>query len=99
MVERQGGGNAAGVIRVTPAANYPANVTVHCEEQLFGLLCALTRLDIGAIPSLRRVIAGALSLDYAPLIDNLGVPLPESALSMLQGFQQSAHSAEPQSQA
>ena len=29
MVERQGGGNAAGVIRVTPAANYPANVTVH----------------------------------------------------------------------
>ncbi len=27
MVERQGGGNAAGAIRVTPAANYPANAT------------------------------------------------------------------------
>ena len=27
MVKRQGGGNAAGVIRVTPAANYPATYT------------------------------------------------------------------------
>ena len=27
MAKRQGIGNAAGVIRVTPAANYPANAT------------------------------------------------------------------------
>ena len=36
MVERQGGGNAAGVIRMTPAANYPANLT----EPIAGLVAS-----------------------------------------------------------
>ena len=64
-------------------------------EQLIGLLCALTRLDIGDIPSLRRVIAEALGLDYAPLMDDLAAPLPESALPGLQDCQDRAHSAVP----
>ena len=64
-------------------------------EQLIGLLCALTRLDIGAIPSLRRVIAEALGLDYAPLIDDLAAPLPESVIPVLQDCQDRAHSAAP----
>ena len=41
-------------------------------EQLIGLLCALTRLDISGIPSLRRSVAEALGLDYAVLTDDLG---------------------------
>ena len=49
-------------------------------EQLIGLLCALTRLDISGIPSLRRSVAEALGLDYAVLTDDLGeapdVPSP-----------------------
>ena len=49
-------------------------------EQLVGLLCALTRLDISGIPSLRRSVAEALGLDYANLTDDLGeaptVPSP-----------------------
>jgi len=42
------------------------------EEQLVGLLCALTRLDISGIPSLRRAIAEALGLDYVELLDDPG---------------------------
>ena len=42
------------------------------KEQLVGLLCALTRLDIGGIPSLRRALAEALGLDYAGLLDDPG---------------------------
>ena len=42
------------------------------EEQLVGLLSALTRLDISGIPSLRRAIAEALGLDYAGLLDDPG---------------------------
>ncbi len=42
------------------------------EEQLVGLLSALTRLDISGIPSLRRSIAEALGLDYAALLDDPG---------------------------
>jgi len=38
-------------------------------DQLVGLLCALTRLDISGIPSLRRSLAEALGLDYAQLLD------------------------------
>ena len=50
-------------------------------EQLIGLLCALTRLDIGDVPSLRRSVAEALGFDYARLTDDLGAapvvpPLP-----------------------
>ena len=41
-------------------------------EQLVGLLCALTRLDISGVPSLRRSVAEALGLDYAVLTDDLG---------------------------
>ena len=42
------------------------------EEQLVGLLSALTRLDISGIPSLRRAFAEALDLDYAKLLDDPG---------------------------
>ena len=43
-------------------------------EQLVGLLCALTRLDISGIPSLRRSVAEALGFDYAILTNDLGEP-------------------------
>ena len=47
-------------------------------EQLVGLLCALTRLEISGIPSLRRSVAEALGIDYATLTDDLGgVPSSE----------------------
>ena len=50
-------------------------------EQLIGLLCALTRLDISGIPSLRRSVAEALGLDYTKLTDDLGeapaAPVPQ----------------------
>ena len=39
------------------------------DEQLIGLLCALTRLDISGIPSLRKSIAEALGPDYGSIID------------------------------
>ncbi len=42
------------------------------EEQLVGLLAALTRLDISGIPSLRRSVAEALGLDYNGLLDDPG---------------------------
>ena len=42
------------------------------EEQLVGLLSALTRLDISGIPSLRRAMAEALGLDYFKLMDDPG---------------------------
>ena len=49
-------------------------------EQLVGLLCALTRLDNGVVPSLRRSIAEALGLDYQELNDRLG-SAPDGPLS------------------
>ena len=42
------------------------------DEQLVGLLCALTRLDISGVPSLRRAVSEALGLDYTLLTDDLG---------------------------
>ncbi len=49
-------------------------------EQLIGLLCALTRLDISGVPSLRRSVSEALGFDYARLTEDLGeaptVPSP-----------------------
>ncbi len=48
-------------------------------EQLVGLLCALTRLDISGIPSLRRSVAEALGIDYAMLTDDLG-EVPEGEI-------------------
>ena len=44
-------------------------------EQLIGLLSALTRLDIGPVPSLRRSMAEALDIDYTALLDDPGTPL------------------------
>ncbi|MXZ90632.1 MAG: cobaltochelatase subunit CobN [Chloroflexi bacterium] len=38
------------------------------SEQMVGLLCALTRLDNGAVPSLRRALAEALGYDYYALL-------------------------------
>ena len=42
------------------------------DEQLVGMLCALTRLDISGIPSLRRSISEALGQDYAALTEDMG---------------------------
>ena len=55
-------------------------------EQLVGLLCALTRLDISGIPSLRRSVAEALGLDYANLIDDLGEPLRHCVIASLRQY-------------
>ena len=43
-------------------------------EQMVGMLCALTRLDISGVPSLRRSVAEALGFDYATLTDDLAEP-------------------------
>ena len=53
------------------------------EEQLVGLLCALTRLDISGIPSLRRALAEALGLDYIALLDDPGRAVNGSIPSLL----------------
>ena len=45
------------------------------DDQLIGLLCALSRLDTDRVPSLRRALAEALGLDYASLQDEPGLPL------------------------
>ncbi|MSQ06309.1 MAG: cobaltochelatase subunit CobN [Dehalococcoidia bacterium] len=50
-------------------------------EQLVGLLCALTRLDVGGIPSLRRALAEGFGLDYAALQDDPGAPLAQDDIS------------------
>ena len=41
-------------------------------EQMVGLLCALTRLDISGVPSLRRSVAEAFGLDYGQITEDLG---------------------------
>ncbi len=45
------------------------------SEQMVGLLCALTRLDNGAVPSLRRALAQALGYDYYALLENPAAPV------------------------
>ena len=55
-------------------------------EQLVGLLCALTRLDISGVPSLRRSVAEALGFDYATLTDDLGQPLSPCLLASLRQY-------------
>ena len=45
------------------------------DEQLIGLLSALTRLDTSGIPSLRRSMAEALGLNYAELLDDPGASM------------------------
>ena len=52
-------------------------------EQLIGLLSALTRLDTGPMPSLRRSMAEALGLDYASLLDDPGTPMNGSVPEVL----------------
>ena len=47
------------------------------NDQMTGLLSALTRLDTGGIPSLRRSLAEAMGLDYASLLDEPALPAPE----------------------
>ena len=53
------------------------------NEQLIGLLSALTRLDIGPVPSLRRSMAEALEIDYTALLDDPGVPIDEGIPEVL----------------
>jgi cobaltochelatase CobN len=44
------------------------------EEQMVGLMSALTRLDISGVPSLRRSLAEALGLDYPVLLADPSQP-------------------------
>ncbi len=46
-------------------------------EQMTGLLSSLTRLDTGAVPSLRRSLAEAMGLDYAKILDDPALAAPE----------------------
>jgi cobaltochelatase CobN len=46
-------------------------------EQMTGLLSSLTRLDTGAVPSLRRSLAEAMGLDYARILDDPALAAPE----------------------
>ncbi|NQW22110.1 MAG: cobaltochelatase subunit CobN [SAR202 cluster bacterium] len=46
------------------------------DEQMTGLLSALTRLDTSGIPSLRRSLAEAMGLDYTSLLDEPALPAP-----------------------
>ena len=54
------------------------------EEQLIGLLCALTRLDISGIPSLRGALASALGLDYSALLEDPGQAVEGNLPSLLE---------------
>ena len=54
-------------------------------EQMTGLLSALTRLDTGDIPSLRRSLAEAMGLDYSSLLDEPALPAPEPVPAPLAG--------------
>ncbi|MCY4107513.1 MAG: cobaltochelatase subunit CobN, partial [Chloroflexi bacterium] len=48
-------------------------------DQLVEMLSALTRLDIGSVPSLRRSVADALGFDHSQLTAHLGAP-PNSTI-------------------
>ena len=52
-------------------------------EQMVGLLCALTRLDNGAVPSLRRSLAEALGYDYYALLEDPAAAVNGSTPSAL----------------
>ena len=54
------------------------------EEQLIGLLCALTRLDISGIPSLQGALASALGLDYSALLEDPGQAVEGNLPSLLE---------------
>ena len=53
-------------------------------EQMVGLLCALTRLDNGAVPSLRRALAEALGYDYYALLADPAAAVNGSTPAALQ---------------
>jgi len=48
------------------------------DEQMTGLLSSLTRLDTGAVPSLRRSLAEAMGLDYTSLLEEPALAAPET---------------------
>ena len=54
-------------------------------EQMVGLLGALTRLDNGPVPSLRRALAEALGYDYYALLANPAAPVNGSTPAALRG--------------
>ena len=81
MVERQGGGNAAGVVRVTPAApNYPATLTEPPRREYSGTLCfplpnSTPLSPFRPAPLLtKRLLARLLGLSFSSLAV-LGLPL------------------------
>ena len=47
------------------------------DEQMTGLLSSLTRLDTGAVPSLRRSLAEAMGLDYASILEDPALAAPD----------------------
>lgn len=53
--------------------------------QMVGLLCALTRLDNGAVPSLRRALAEALGYDYYALLENPAASVNGNTPAALRG--------------
>ena len=55
-------------------------------EQMVGLLCALTRLDNGAVPGLRRALAEALGYDYYGLLENPAAAVNGSTPAALHGY-------------
>ena len=53
------------------------------DEQLIGMLCALSRLDSDGVPSLRRSLAEALDLDYSSLLAEPGLALQREVPDVL----------------
>ena len=53
------------------------------DEQLIGMLCALSRLDSDGVPSLRRSLAEALGLDYAGILAEPGLPVSNEVPQVL----------------
>ncbi len=60
------------------------------EEQLIGLLCALSRLDSDGVPSLRRSLAEALGLDYRSLLEEPGHPVDNGVPEVLRNLDHDA---------
>ena len=60
------------------------------SDQMVGLLCALTRLDNGPVPSLRRTLAEALGYDYHALLANPASPVGPDTPPVLQNANHNA---------
>ncbi len=58
------------------------------DEQLIGMLCALSRLDSDGVPSLRRSLAEALGIDYPGLLSEPGLPVSGGTPEALAGLDQ-----------